>query len=80
MPSLILPKQAKISFVDGNLEAFPKFGGKEIFMNRDTLSDPRKARRVNAPLPHPSWRHGEPLPREKPKALSAEEFWERLGI
>ena len=49
-------------------------------MNHDTPSDSRKARRVTAPVPHPSWRHGEPRSREKRKALSADEFWERLGI
>ncbi len=48
-------------------------------MNRDLPSDPRKARRVTAPLPHPSWRHVEP-PRAKRKAISAEEFWKRLGL
>lgn len=40
-----------------------------------------KAKRVAAPLPHPSW-HPAALDRlrEKRRAIGAEEFWERLGI
>lgn len=50
-------------------------------MNRDTPLDPRKARRVPPPLPHPSWRHGDPVPvAAKRKIMSADEFWERLGL
>lgn len=46
-----------------------------------TRLDPRKARRVTAPLPHPSWRHVDPAAaKERRKPISADEFWDRLGI
>jgi len=50
-------------------------------MNRNTPLDPRKARRVEPPLPHPSWvPTGPVLQPKKRNMMSAEEFWERLGI
>jgi hypothetical protein len=36
--------------------------------------------RVAPPLPHPSWRHELPAEREKPRRLTAKEFWDRLGL
>lgn len=50
-------------------------------MNFETPNDRRKARRVSLPLPHPSWRPGAPAVRaDAKKELTADEFWERLGL
>jgi hypothetical protein len=50
-------------------------------MNREGPLDDKKARRVPRPLPHPSWRHGDPAARSKSgKRIEPEEFWARLGL
>lgn len=49
-------------------------------MTKNAPLDPRKARRVTPPLPHPSWKHDAPTQEKAKRALSATEFWERLGI
>ena len=48
-------------------------------MNRGTPSDPGKARRVTTPLSRSSSWNGAPQT-QKRTPLSADEFWERLGL
>ena len=48
-------------------------------MSRDRKPE-GKYDRVAPPLPHPSWRHELPAEREKPRRLTAKEFWDRIGF
>jgi len=47
-------------------------------INRSSFS-PAQGRNI-PPLPHPSWIHGSRSNDEGPRALTAQQFWERLGI
>jgi len=50
-------------------------------MKNDTPSTSRAIRHAVPPLPHPSWQTDAPLHKKaEKKALTASEFWERLGI
>lgn len=44
-----------------------------------TRPAPRPRDRAYSPLPHPSWLHGEQRP-QPDSALTARDFWERLGL